>query len=271
MKTFFLLLAACCSFPVFPQNIHNYPAASFAGAGSSSDQSANAFVLSGNPALTALIKNLQFAASSEIPFLLPQLKSVNTYCIVPIGTMRAGIQLGQSGQANYRSTELAFTGARILGKQALAGVRIGWRQDKFSGGYPGLGYWNAAAGASWRITPVLLAGSWARWNSAGFYKDKLLPSLVSLGLAWQPSTACLLQTSWYQERGQSPGIDLSIRYRPTARLETGIGLATAPGTWWWGAGITVRHMRFFAYTGLHPQLGFSPGIALLYEREGGSR
>lgn len=271
MKTFFSLLAVCSTIHVFPQFVHNYPAGSITGSGSSSEQSANAFVLSGNPAIAAVVKHLQLAASSESSFLLPQLTSVNTYCIFPLGTMRAGIQLGQSGQANYRRTELAFTGARILGKQALAGVRVGWRQDKFTGGYPGSGYWNAAAGVSWKISPVLWAGSWARWNGSGFYKGKLIPSLVSLGLAWQPSAACLLQTTWYQERGQAPGIDLSIRYRPTARLETGIGLATAPGVWWWGAGITVRHMRFFVYTGLHPQLGLSPGIALLFEREGGSR
>jgi hypothetical protein len=231
-----------------------------------SSQFTDAFSSSGN--LGALGKQQAFSAGlfTEKRFFLKALNSFNAALVLPTSSGNFAWKGDYSGGPSYNESSAGLAYGRSLGGKVALGVQFNYFSLKTAG------YGKAAtvgfdAGLLLQLTSQLSAGLQAS-NPVGvsWGKNRLepIPSVFTIGLGYDLSPQVFLGLEAEKTEEQPVSINAGLQYLVTEKLVARTGVRSATALYYLGLGFQLKGFRFDVTASVHPYLGTTPGLLLLY-------
>lgn len=233
--------------------------------GSYSRHFQNIFTAMENQAGLACMQKFTVAVSSDRRYLIPglNLHTLNFTAPVKTGTFDGSIQ--QGGYRSFRQQAIGVGYGRWLGNRCSIGIQA----DYLSQSVPGYAHTSTItfeAGILLHLTQQISAGIHA-FNPAGRRLGaERVTSIYSAGIGYEASTDCLLAVAVTQDETGVPATKLMGEYHFPADLLLQIGLCTNPAFSNLAIGIAISKLRIYCNASWHPQLGFTPSLALEWRK-----
>lgn len=218
-----------------------------------------------NQAALAEASTVQAGIYGERRYQLTELGNYAAAMVLPTTRGNVGVQLRYAGFPFFNETQLAIAYARPLGKAVSVGIQVnhfGYR----AGGYGRAATLNTEIGALLRLSPALSLGMHV-FNPVGgrFAKTgEKLPQVISLALGYDASESVFVGAELKKEAWEQVQFHAGFQYRFAHRFFVRGGLNTSTGSGMAGAGVAWNSFRLDITGSHHPQLGWSPGILLLF-------
>lgn len=222
--------------------------------------------LTANPAALPGIREPGIAIVTMRPFLLPELNRYSISGIYPTAPGAFAIQIQSTGGSNYGEIMTGFAYGRKLNAGIDAGIRFNYYNIR-AAGYGRSGAIGFAAGTIIQLTSALRGGISASNPVGGRFgknKEEKLPSVYSFGLGYDASELCFIGFEIIKYEDIPVNVNAGIQYTLHKRCYVRTGISTATGSFWGGAGLILKQYRLDIACSYHPQLGFTPGLGLLF-------
>ena len=229
----------------------------------------DAFSFVGNQAALAALKNFSVGAYGERKFMLADLPS---YCLafaLPTSTGNFGVQANYFGSASYNQSQLGLAYARNLGKVDV-GAQFNYHQIKIAG-YGNASAINFEAGAILHVSEQFQAGVHIdnpTRVSIGKNGDEKLPVVYSFGMGYDASDKFFIGTEIEKMEDQPVNVNAGLQYAFDKKLFARVGVASATSSFYVGVGCLWNGLRIDVAASLHPSLGVTPGMLLVYNSPG---
>lgn len=261
---FFLLVISCIS---HSQMIKKPVAASYTGTGAYSLSQTDVFSFMANQASLAQIKDAAAGVYAERRFLLSELNNYQAAIAVPASLGNFGLKAGYYGFTEYNETQVGLAYARKLGNKFDLGVQFNYNGISIAG------YGNASAvsfeiGTVMHITNQLHAGIHINNPVGGKFgksRQEKLPSVYTFGLGYDASEKFFISTEIIKEEDQPVNVNAGLQYKFIPQLLARAGVSSATSSYWFGIGVLWKNLRIDVAGSYHSQLGFTPGLLLLFK------
>jgi hypothetical protein len=231
----------------------------------------DAFSFTTNQAALASNKNLSIGFYGERRFMLADLSSYCFALAVPGSSGGFGFTANYFGGATYNESSLGLAYGRTLGKIDV-GARFNYCQFKTEG-YGSASTANVEAGIILHLNDQLQTGVHI-YNptraSIGKNEDERLPIIYSFGVGYDVAEKVFIGTLFEKVEDRQVNLNVALQYAFERKLFAKAGVATATSTFYFGAGFLWNGFRIDVTASLHPALGISPGMLLLYNSAGKS-
>lgn len=266
LKKVFLLSAVFFYLNTWAQSLRQSIDFTYAKLTSYSRQFNDVFSFSGNQGALAAAKNFSAGVYSERRFLLNALSAYSAAAVLPTASGNFGIKGDYFGEADYNESSLGLAYAKALGSKAAVGVQFNYVGLK-AAGYGSASTVNFDAAALFHLTPQLNAGVHV-YNpvAASWGKDDVekLPSVYTMGLGYDVSPQVYIGAEAEKVEDQPIGVNAGLHYQVAEKLIARIGVRSATQVYYFGFGVQLKDLRLDATASIHPYLGMTPGLMLLY-------
>ncbi|MBD0298277.1 MAG: hypothetical protein ICV84_24270 [Flavisolibacter sp.] len=225
------------------------------------------FSFRANQAGLATIQSFAAGVYGERRFLLRELAFYSAAIALPTSTGTFGLNGTYYGNAAYNEAQAGLAYGRRLGDKISIGAQFNYYSFRVAG-YDHATAVNAEAGFLIHITDQLHAGvhvynpTNSKWNKAEHEK---IPAIYSAGFGFDASDKFTLYTEAQKITGENLGINAGLQYKFTDQLLARGGFASATSTYYFGLGVWFKTLRLDATASIHPQLGLTPGLLLIFE------
>jgi hypothetical protein len=123
------------------------------------------------------------------------------------------------------------------------------------------------AGIILHLTEQVHAGIQVRNPFAGKWgpgKSERLPAVYTGGIGYSPSPFFYGSMEVEKEEDQPVGLSFSLQYKPVTRFLFRAGVGSRASSAWIAAGFQLSRCRIDICSAFHPQLGITPGLAVLF-------
>ncbi len=249
----------------FAQLLHPPVVQPYAASVSLSRFQPDAFSFQTNPATLHLLRRPHLGISGVQPFSLPGLASGGLSFAFPAGNTRFGGFVQHHGGTSFHQTGVNFSVAQSLGTKGSLGAAFYYRSVAVAG-YGAMGMLGAGLGGLVQLSEGLQAGVYLfRPASArGKEKEERLAGYYSAGLGYDLSPQVFLSAHFFQTEKSKPEVQASISYRVVPQISARMGIQSGTKEFFAGGGFIYRKCQLHIFTSLHPRLGFSPGLQLLW-------
>ena len=227
----------------------------------------NAFAVSLHPAAAVQLKRFEVGLQVERKFMLAELDQYSICGGVPIKLGALGIELHHIGYEEFHRQEVALAFARSLGKIDL-GIQFNYEQS-IARGYDPFNSVCSELSSTWHISEKLHSGFDARIS----FPNNKLPDQRStsisyaFGLGYEISSFVLVGFSVSADDDQTASVSPGIQYRFADQFFVSISISSQPTEIYFAGGWKWNSLRIEASTSYHFQLGFTPGLLLLFQPE----
>jgi hypothetical protein len=225
----------------------------------------DAFSFTGNQAALAGSKNLSVGIYGERRFMLADLNSYQLAFAFPTSSGNFGVQTNYFGSSSFNQSRLGLAYARNLGKIDV-GAQFNYHQLKIAG-YGNAPAMNFDAGAILHISDQFQTGVHI-YNptrvSFGKNGEEKLPMIYSFGLGYDASEKFFIGTEIEKVEDQPVNLNAGLQYSFDEKLFARAGVSSATSLFYLGAGFLWSGFRIDVTASLHPSLGISPGLLLVY-------
>ena len=225
----------------------------------------DAFSLAGNQAALAGVKNFSIGVYGEKKFMLADLSSCQLAFALPVPGGNFGLQADYFGSSSFNQSKLSLAYARSLGKIDV-GAQFNYHQIKMVG-YGNASAMNIEAGAILHVSDQFETGVHI-YNptrvSLGKNGEEKLPFVYSFGLGYDASDQFFIGTEIEKVEDQPVNINAGLQYSFDEKIFAKIGLSSATSSFYLGAGFLWNGLRIDVAASLHPSLGMTPGMLLVY-------
>lgn len=221
-----------------------------------------------NQAGLAFVDEIAFGIYTDRKFIAAKTNNFNVAMALPfknkIGTF--GVSANYYGYKFYNETKIGLAYARKFGTKFSIGIQFDYMHFFiFENGQKNI--FTLEAGFQYRPWKVLTFGAHI-YNPIPYKMDKIfnerLPTIVKLGLGYEPSTKVLIAAEYQQDIRNKPQFKGGIEYRPIKYLNLRVGVQTTPFSFSFGLGTAVKGFRLDAGSSYHPVLGFTPQLSASY-------
>ncbi|MBV8253842.1 MAG: hypothetical protein JO154_14660 [Chitinophaga sp.] len=213
----------------------------------------DALVAADNPAVLADCRHFNAGIFTERRFGLAEVPMYLAALVIPAGGTALGVQLRQFGNSYWKEQALSGSMGLHLGEGLGVGAQLGYH-SKSVYQYGSKGVPSAVLAVRWRPGPGWMAGVQVIREDDWQYR---------LGVGWQSGQGFLLAAEYRQQEGKlSPAIQAIYRIIPVLAME--LGLSGWPPAPQWVVMLTRGLLRIDGGASIHPQLGFTPTIALIW-------
>jgi hypothetical protein len=229
----------------------------------------NAFSITANQAALAGATKFSAGMYGEKRFMLQDLGLYKIAVVQPTSTGNFGFQAGYFGGGLYNQSQLSLAYGRKLGKVDL-GAQFNWYQFKAAGS-DGATAVNFEGGIILHLTGQLQAGIHIYNPTAatiGKNMDEKLPVVYSAGFGYDASESFFISAEFEKTEDQAVNLNAALQYVFDKKLLAGMGISSATSTFYAGFGFLWKGLRVDATASLHPQLGLTPGLLLIYTSNG---
>jgi len=244
-----------------------YPlAARYTGLGVYSKNNADAFSFQLNQAALANLKSMGSGVYAERRFLLEELNFYSLAVAFPLQFGGIGISAKYFGFPEYNETQLGLAYAKPLGK-----IDVGIQFNYHSIHLPGYGkdaLFYIEAGVIIHISEELYAGFHVfnpTGSKFGHNNVEKLASVYTAGLGYEASDKVFLSAEIIKEQDKPVNINAGLQYVFAKKFFARIGLLTETSNLYCGVGLKWSRFRIDITNSYHPQLGFTPGLLILFE------
>ncbi|MBS1753583.1 MAG: hypothetical protein JST34_05995 [Bacteroidetes bacterium] len=268
MRTLFLsLLCLILLQQSYAQSLRYSLSMPYVGLGAYSSKQADVFSFTNNQAALAKAKTAGVGIFGERRFMLEETSIYGLALALPTKNLgNFGVMLNYSGFTNFNENKAGLAYARSLGKMVDIGVQFNYY------GYRIPSYGNASAinfeaGALVHLTEKLNAGVHVYnpvGGKLGKEGDEKLASSYQLGLGYDASDNFYFSAEMVKEEDKEVNVIGGIQYHFKKQFFARAGFMSETGSGFAGLGLAWNNFRFDIAASYHPQLGFSPGLMLLY-------
>jgi len=225
----------------------------------------DAFSFTANQASLALNKNFSAGFYGERRFMLAELSCYQLAVALPTSSGNFGLQANYSGNAGFNETSAGLAYARSLG-QVDFGVQFNYYQVKIAG-YGNASAVNFEAGGILHINEQFQTGVHV-YNPTGAHVGKAneeqLPFVYSFGLGYDASEKFFIGAEIQKEEDQPVNANIGLQYAFEKKLFTRVGISSATASFYLGTGFLWNGFRIDVTASIHPTLGVTPGMLLVY-------
>lgn len=262
---FFIILI--CIHPLLNSQALRQPLSiKYAGLGAYSKNFVDVFSGTGNQAALAQIKSGGFGVFAERRFLLKELTQYATVIALPTSTGTFAVQGDYFGFNDFNESQLGLAYARTISKEVDIGVKFNFHSIR-AGSYGGASAINFEAGAIFHLTENLNAGLHvynplsSKIGKSGIEK---LGSIYKAGFGYEASDRLLISTEIVKQEDEPVIVNAGLQYNLHKRVLLRGGISTIANNAYAGLGLLMAIVRLDINASYHPQLGFTPGILLLF-------
>lgn len=227
---------------------------------------ADAFSVTSNQAALAHRTHFSAGIYSERRFLLQELSIYQLAAVIPTASGNFGISGTYLGFIEQNETKVGLAYGRKLYNWLNAGVQFNYH-TLHTAGYGSASAISVEAAALIAISEQLHIGLQINNPSKakiGKEDAEQLPLIYTIGLSYEPSENLLLSTAIEKVENWPLNIKAGLQYKLNDRVAGRAGVETATASFYLGAGIWLHNVRLDAVATIHSQLGFTPGLMLLY-------
>lgn len=231
-----------------------------------SRQFKDAFSFTGNLGALGAKKKFSAGIYSERRFMLKDLSSYSAAVVLPAGAGNFGLKGNYFGGQLYNEALLGLAYARELGSKVAVGIQFNY-VSLTAAGYGSASAVNVDAGAIIHLSPQLAAGVQVynpvgtTWAKEGVER---LPAVYTAGIGYDVSKQVFIGLEAEKTDGLPFGINAGLQYAVAANLIARAGVRSATSVYYLGFGVQLKHFRLDATASIHPYLGTTPGLLLLY-------
>jgi hypothetical protein len=239
---------------------------SYITAGAYSHHFSNAFSFVSNPACLGEMQNFQSGILSERKWMLKELENTEMTFCYPMGNGGLGIALQHSGDAGYNEQclELAYG---IKTGRLQVGTEFAYLLDH-AAGYRAISFGSARVGICFHVSDKLTAG-WALglpvFGVAGKTNPEKGPQFFNMGFGYECRPDLFMSIQVEKYAGLPVNITAYIEYCYGEQFCFAFGVTGLTGAVYFKSGWKKNRLSIQIYTLFEPVLGFSPGIAILWE------
>jgi hypothetical protein len=229
----------------------------------------NALHFTANQAALGHFKNFAAALYSEKRFLLQELSLFHLALAQPAGDGALGAQLAYSGNADYNTSKISFAYGRNLSGKVDAGIQFNYL-NQYIRGYDNASQVTVEGGVVFHFSEVFHAGL-QLCNPAGVLLDKTIgkvPALYTAGFTYQPSPQFGITAELVKTDKMPVAVQTGFEYRFAEKLWAKAGINSGTAAFFIAGGFGLKHFSIEAVGSVHPQLGFSPGLLLVFNGMG---
>jgi hypothetical protein len=230
----------------------------------------DAFSFLSNPACLGDVHRFRCGVSGERKWMLKELDNTELAVCFPLANGGMGMALQHSGDADYNEQGLRLAYGVKAGRLQI-GAAFAYLRDQASG-YPANGFGSASLGICFRVSQKLIMG-WELGLPVFTITGKTNPERASqffnmgFGYEWAPDLFISFRVE--KEAGLPVNITgyLEYHYGDQFLFAFGINGSTAP--LYFKSGWKKNRLGIQFYTQYDPLLGFTPGIAIIWEGKNG--
>ena len=258
-----LLLAGYCT---YCQPSRSPLSARYTAVGAYSSNLTDAFSGSINQASLAQVKYATAGVYAERRFMLKELSNFSAAIALPSRFGGFGIAARYFGGQNFSTSQLGLGYGRKLHDKIDIGVQFNYNMIRLAG-YGSGAVVNFEAGTLIHLTGKLHMGLHV-YNPVGGRFDKMgnekLASVYTAGLGYEISQLFFISTEISKEEDQPVNINAGMQYFFADHFFARLGIASSTGNYFFGLGMQWKSIRLDAVSSWQGQLGFTPGLMLLF-------
>jgi hypothetical protein len=231
-----------------------------------SQQVTDAFSPDGNLGALPATKTFSAGIFSERRFGLPDLGAHAIAFVLPTTSGSFGLQADYLGSTVYNESSVGFAYGKNLGSKMSLGVQANYFSFR-AAGYGAASTVTADLGVIVHLTPQLNAGVQACnpvRNSWGKDGAETVPAIYRAGLGYDVSKQVFVAVEAEKAERYPVSINAGVHYAVAEKLVARAGIRSATSVYYLGIGLQLKQFRFDVTTSVHPYLGLTPGLLLLY-------
>lgn len=231
-----------------------------------SSQASDAFSLDGNVGALGASQPFSAGIYTERRFMLKELGLFSGAVVIPTTSGNFGWRGDYFGSAAYHQSSVGLAYARELGSKVALGTQFNYYTLK-SAGYGRASAIAFNAGILLRVSPQLNAGLQvsnpvgASWGNKGLER---IPATYSAGLGYDASKQVFIGLEVEKREDQPVGVNAGLHYAVAEKLVIRTGFCSAAQLYHLGFGVALNHFWMGVTVSVHPYLGTTPGMLLLY-------
>lgn len=238
----------------------------YAGLGAYSKNFVDVFSGTSNTAALARLKSGGFGVYGERKFLLEELNQFSSVIAMPTSQGTFSLQGDYFGYSSFNESQLGFAYARTVARQVDIGVKFNYHTVTIAG------YGNASAanfelGTIFHLTDKVHTGVHVYnplSSKLGKNSNEKLASIYKAGIGYEPSNRVLISTEVVKQEDQPVNVNVGLQYNLQQNIFLRGGVSTLTSNSYVGLGLSLGIFRIDVNAAYHPQLGFTPGILLLF-------
>jgi len=238
----------------------------YIAAGAYSHHFRDAFSSASNPACLGEIQNFQSGILTERKWMLKELENTYLTSCFPLGNGGLGIALQHSGDAGYNEQGLELAYGIKAGRLQI-GTGFAWLLDQ-AAGYPAISFGSARLGICFHVSDKLTSG-WVLglpvFGIAGKTNPERGPQFFNMGFGYEFRPDLFMSIEIEKDAGLPAIITAYTEYRYGEQFSFAFGINCLAGAIYFKSGWKKNRLCIQTYILFEPVLGFSPGIALLWE------
>jgi hypothetical protein len=260
---FLLAFIDCCS-----QSFPAVPVPAVARIGAYGSMHPNALHGAANQAALGAVKTTSAALYGEKRFLLQELSLYHFALAQPAGGGAFGLQAVVSGNSDYSTSKVGFAYGMPLSRKVAAGLQFDYVAHRIRG-FGSNAQVAVEGGMLIHFSDAFHAGVQVCHPAGIAIKGVAkLPAVYTAGMEYHPAEAVTL-TAELIKTGQFPlAVQPGLEYRFAPQLWAKLGMNSRTAAFFVAAGYGLKMFRVEMVGEVHPQLGLTPGLLLLYNGMG---
>ena len=225
------------------------------------------FSFANNQAALCDLKSASVGVYSEQRFLLQETSVYSLAFALP--TVAGGFGFGANyfGYSDYNESQLGIAYGKRLGKMVDIGVQFNYYNIRIAG-YGSTSAVNFEMGAMFHLTEKLHFGIHL-YNPVGgkFGKstNEKLASIFTVGVGYDASKQVFISAEIVKEENKVVNVNAGLQYMFAKQFFVRGGIETQLSSPYAGVGFLLNAFRIDIAVNYHPQLGFTPGLLLIYQ------
>lgn len=217
----------------------------------------------------ASLSNLTaFAAGlyGERRFFLEELSFYGASVALPTLGGNFGLNGVYAGNANFNEARAGLAYGRKLGNKVAIGAQFNYHSFRLRG-YGNASSVNAEAGLLFHLTEQIHVGvhvynpTGSKWNKT---EEESLPSVYTAGVGYDVSDKFFISAEAQKAENENVEVNAGLQYRLGNSIMARGGFSSATSTYFMGWGVTLKNVRLDVTASIHPQLGITPGLLLIF-------
>lgn len=221
-----------------------------------------------NPASLAQLKKGAVAIFGERRFQLENLDMYAASAGLPTSSGNFAIHGSYFGFELSNRSQLSLAYGRKVNSKMDLGAAFHYLNIKQAGIYGGDHAITGSLSLLMHLTNTIHAGLNA-YNpikvAYGKNREEQIPAQYSFGIGYDVSDKLYVSGELVKSESQDINVNAGMQYRFVEKFLLRLGIATLTSNYYGGFGFLINDFRVDIAASYHPQLGFSPGLMLLYE------
>ncbi|HET9055652.1 MAG TPA: hypothetical protein VFN30_02275 [Chitinophagaceae bacterium] len=249
------------------QKIRQPVAAGYIGLGAYSKNFSDGYSFTQNQAALANVKSASATVYTEKRFLIQELSLYSASIVLPTTSGNFGVQADYFGFKNFNETQFGLAYGRDLGSKVDVGVKFNYYGVHIPT-YGSASTFTAEAGILLHLTEKIHAGIHI-FNPAGGKlgknQEEKIASVYKFGLGYEVSDIFFISSEISKQEDQPVNVTVGFQYNLIKQFLIRGGIVSATNSSFAGVGVGVKQLRIDVVASYHPQLGFTPGLLVLFE------